>query len=150
MVLYCNNDVSDDILGGLLIDVLDHSPTVTLRSLQPEADSLQRPDMDKFYEQWVAKHLEVHGYKNRKAFFTNLLHCSVTDDGEKTIICPSNHYVLEGWNNDGLAAGGVDNIVIPSTSKKEELGRALRLAFAKCIDGYAEKQRLAAEKKQKK
>jgi hypothetical protein len=117
-------DASEEALGQAVLDALAYTRRLTddeIRALRSLKNVQPR------YEEWVNNLIERYRYKNRRALFRNMRHCTIYRRGGEITIHPSKHDALEGWQ------GIKDAIVtLPADSSAEEIGAALRLAFSRC------------------
>jgi len=136
---HASPEVSDQDLGGMVLDALAHSRFVLP---EPRKDVCIHPevvfDMDLYdydltnqrYEKWVKENLERYGYKTKRALFKDMKKCNIESVGGQIFIRPSCHEKLEAWSGKGISEN--DHVVIPSSSSSNDVGAALRLAFSRC------------------
>ncbi|WP_035061423.1 contact-dependent growth inhibition system immunity protein [Andreprevotia chitinilytica] len=121
-------DISVQELGAALLDALAHS-----RFVLP-AEDLNLYDYKQGIERnatWIADLMTRYGYKTKRALFKDMKSCNVRSQGGVITIRPSKHEKLESWSGDGISEG--DYVVLPANSSAEEVGKALQLAFSRCI-----------------
>ncbi len=118
-------DVSDNILGEVIIKYLEKSRLLTL----DESVGL-RLNISQNYRNWVENLIILSGYKSKKNLFNKMKSCTVNLDGSFIIIEPSCHEKLEAWSGRGITEN--DYVKIPENSTPAEVGAALRLAFSRC------------------
>lgn len=120
-------DVSNELLGASIAEALHSSRWI---SMDEYAAYFDRERLERQSEDWIATIKELHGYKTRKAVFTGMANCSITERDGVVTIRPSNHEKLEGWSGKGITAA--DHVVLPSASSTAELGEGARLALSRC------------------
>jgi CDI immunity protein len=122
------HDVSDEVLGGAVLDCLSHSRFLDTAELRAE---LFHPDaVARSYAAWVERLVNFGGYKTRRALFKQMLSCSVEQEDDTITIRPSHHEKLEGWSGQGFSES--DNVVISAAESQAAIGAALREAFRRC------------------
>ncbi|MBS0271758.1 MAG: CdiI family contact-dependent growth inhibition immunity protein [Proteobacteria bacterium] len=119
-------EASDEELGCAVLGSLRQS-----RFLSFEEEGYLLENATSNYKLWVEKLMTTYGYKTKRALFKNMKSCGVECKDNIITIRPSNHEKLEGWSGDGISQE--DYVKVPSDSPPAEIGRALRLAFSRCI-----------------
>jgi hypothetical protein len=118
-------DASDEALGRAVLDALAHSRFFTVEELQT-GDFFNYENRNRIYTAWVDKLMSAYGLKTKRALFKDLDHCEITGLDGKISIAPKHHVKLEAWEE----VPGVADLKIPANSPPQEIGAALRQAFA--------------------
>ena len=125
---FLSPDATDLALGDAVSDSLVHSRILTL---EQTADFFDYERGKKQYAEWVENLMNRFGYKTRKALFRDMHHCTIESQQGRLLIVPKHHEKLEGWSRE--KDDGIENVSIPSDSSPEDIGKALRLAFGRCL-----------------
>ena len=120
-------DVSDEELGQATLLALAKSRILDDIEIWPFMD---RDNVKKRYDTWVADLMNKYNYKTRRTLFKNMMQCSVEISDERLTISPSWHEKLEAWSGEGISDN--DKVVLSVNSTTEEIGAGLRLAFSRC------------------
>lgn len=134
-----SSDAADQEVGEAVLGALSKSRFVLPEPrkdvwIHPEAtfdrDFYDFDSMTKRYKDWVARLMDIYGYKTKKALFKDMKSCNV--EGKLGILemAPSHHEKLEAWSGDGFTES--DNVVIAADSSPDQVGSALRLALSRC------------------
>ncbi|MEZ7213928.1 Immunity protein CdiI-o11 [Klebsiella spallanzanii] len=126
---YCsilNADSSDFDLGSAVCVALDNSKIVN-----PEENCFfDRDIVGIHYKKWVANIMQKYSYKTKKVMFKKMNLCNIRRVNGVITIEPMCHDKLESWSGDRISES--DYVIIPDTVSYEDVGAALRLAFARC------------------
>ena len=120
-------DVSDEELGQVTLLALAKSRILDVSELGP---LINRDNVKKRYDAWVADLMAKYNYKTKRALFKNMMQCSVEIRDGRLTISPSWHEKLEAWSGEGLTED--DDVVLSVNSTTEEIGAGVRLAFSRC------------------
>ncbi len=134
-------DAVDAMVGEAVLDALTQSRWVLpVRKIDSKYPDDVEFDLDLYdykqsaerYEIWIKMLMERYGYKTKRALFKDLQNCQISvKDGIMKIV-PLRHTKLEQW--EGLGSNNAGAVEIPTDSTTEEIGAALRLAFARCTE----------------
>ena len=122
-------DASEKSLGLALLDCLSHSrflPYEENRGFFDDRETRKRQQ-----DEWISGLMTQYKYKSRRALFSGMDLCTVEKYDGKIHILPHCHVRSEIW--DRRTTYGIEDIVITDTSSPSEVGKALGLAFARCI-----------------
>ena len=125
-VLAC--DATNQELGAAVLQALDHSRVL---SLEEASAFFEYKAVKLRYEQWVADLVERYGYKTRRSLFKDMISCDIKSDGCDVVFVPTRHEKLEAWGRE--KGDGLQELALPVSSCLDEIGRALRLAFDRCV-----------------
>ena len=120
-------EVSDEELGQATLLALAKSRIMDDNEIWPFMD---RDNVKKRYDAWVADLMTKYNYKTRRALFKNMMQCSVEISDERLTISPSCHEKLEAWSGKGISDD--DKVALSVNSTTEEIGAGVRLAFSRC------------------
>ena len=120
-------DVSDEELGQVTLLALAKSRIIDVSELGP---LINRDNVKKRYDAWVADLMAKYNYKTKRALFKNMMQCSVEIRDGCLTISPFCHEKLEAWSGKGLTED--DDVILPVNSTTEEIGAGVRLAFSRC------------------
>ena len=121
-------DVSDEELGQVTLLALAKSRILDVSELGP---LINRDNVKKRYDAWVADLMAKYNYKTKRALFKNMMRCSVEISDGRLTISPSCHEKLEAWSGEGLTED--DDVVLSVNSTTEEIGAGVRLDFSRCL-----------------
>lgn len=118
--------ISDEELGEAILLAIKQSRFLSIA----EAKEL-RSNAPQNYLNWIQKIMTLYGYKTKRALFKNMKSCGISSHEGIITIRPSHHAKLEAWDGDGISEA--DYVKVPVDSPPAEIGKALRLAFSRCI-----------------
>ena len=84
------------------------------------------------YEEWVANVMMRYGYKTRRAMFKGMKSCGIEHFSGVTVLRPSRHYTLEGWDGEGIPQS--HRIGVRDESDDRTLGEAALLTLSRCTE----------------
>lgn len=82
------------------------------------------------YKSWIGKLQDFVGFKSKEKLFRPMFSLTVIEQNGTIFIQPSRQGKPEAWDGEGIEES--DEVQISSTSSHEEIGKAVRLALAKC------------------
>jgi hypothetical protein len=119
---------TDFSLGEAVTDALAHSRFLTLEQV---AEFFDYELGKKQHAEWVENLMKRFAYKNRRGLFKDMQQCTIESKGGRLLIFPMRHEKLECWGRE--KDDGIENVSISSASPPEDIGKALRLAFGRCL-----------------
>jgi hypothetical protein len=120
-------DCSDGELGNALSKALAASRMFSLKDYGPFFDANA---VVARHKQWVADLMRRYQLKTKKALFTDMNLCNVTQEGGMISISPNVHDRLEGWGR--RKSMNLPTITVAANANASEIGAALRGAFSYC------------------
>jgi CDI immunity protein len=125
---FLSQEATDVSLGDAVTDALAHSRFLTL---EQAAGFFDYELGKRQHAEWVESLMKRFAYKSRRALFKDMQHCSVESKGGHLLIVPMRHEKLESWGRE--KHDSIENVSVPSVSPPEGIGKALRLAFSRCV-----------------
>lgn len=130
--IYLPVDVEDTSLGQAVLEALSVSRVIDVKEIPIFFDYQKRQEI---YKKWIESLMSRFGYKTKRALFKNMDECGIEVLDGKITLHPQHHEKLEAWG--ATENGTKDNVIIPADSSPEEIGAALRLAFARCTSSVS-------------
>jgi hypothetical protein len=128
-------DSGEAALGNALLQVWEHSPTLTLADIDGPLEAPTLQDMKMRHDQWLKQLAVRHGMKSPRKLLTQLLHCRASRLSDRVELEATDHDRLDGWT--GLPGGST---VIPRDCDARCLGSALKNTMTACLDSYGDKK----------
>ncbi len=127
--LYLPPDPEAAILGAAIREAIAKSCKPDWRDYKHE---LSMDNIQARYQQWVADVMMRYGYKTRRAMFKGMKSCGIEHFSGVTVLRPSRHYTLEGWDGEGIPQS--HRIGVRDESDDRTLGEAALLTLSRCTE----------------
>lgn len=116
-------------IGQAVLSALDNYKQLAEKEIGTFFD-LENVERD--YTNWVTNLVEKFKYKNRKALFQSMKHCTVNRENGTITFQPTRHEKLEAWSGTGIKRE--DFVAIQASDSLEEVGKAATTAMERCND----------------
>jgi len=126
--LLLTRDCSDEELGTALLNALAASRMLTLKQAET---FFAVAELQERYKAWVAGLMQHYKLKTKKALFTGMDNCHVTEREGVVSISPNAHQRLEGWVR--TKSMNLPTLTVAANASAEDIGARLREAFSHCI-----------------